>query len=335
MPETLFSFVLSLLIYIFLKFQENTRFLYLLPIPILIGLSGLSKPTGFLMLPLCLFFTFLIVRSKVNIKRALIYCGYLFLATLPFVAFFYVYGLYYDANIFWTITHTQSHRPTGFGSLAWFFITPAYDTVIFKDSWYVFCLLASAFFVFTTTLNIKEKKGFLFNKSIVVLAFVYWVMVVMITGGENDLLPWYRFAAFPFMAIMGAWGVQYLVKKADFFSSFFVFGMLIGNKMLLVNAFRPNIDPIHYRILFSSLMLPSVFNILFPKKLFTVITRSLMILAIIVGIYFNSKYIYNAFEITCEAKSCPMVPSTWLSTLYYPILWRAFELEDPYYPWEH
>lgn len=334
MTENLIAFILALLIYLYLKYEENLKTWLLVPVPILIGIAGLSKPTGYFLLPLCLFLTFLIVKTKKSIKKAFIYCGILILGTLPFIGLFYAYGLYYDPEIFWKITSNQSHRPTGFGSLAWFFITPAYDTAIFRDSWYVFCLLASAFFVFTKRSLLMGKK-FILGESVVVLAFAYWIMVVMITGGENDLLPWYRFAAFPFMAIMGAWGIKYLLNKADFFASFIVFGMLLGNKMILVNAFRPNIDPILYRFIFGGLMIPATFNILFSKKWLTKLTKFLIVVVVIVGIYFNTKYIYNAFEITCEAKTCPLLPTNALSTLHFPILWRLIELEDPYYPWEH
>ena len=37
--------------------------------------------------------------------------------------------------------------------------------------------------------------------------------------------------------------------------------------------------------------------------------------------------LYNAFELNCESQSCPIVPSTFLSTLHFPIIWRWLVLK--------
>ena len=153
----------------------------------------------------------------------------------------------------------------------------------------------------------------------------------MISGGEGDLLPWYRFPAFPMLAILGAWGIQYVVKNPNFFTTFLVAGMLLGNRLLLVNAFRPNIDPMSYRWLFTALMLPSVALSVFDNKKLKSICRLIIIAVITVGIYFNSIYIYNAFEIKCENLTCPFVPSSDLSTIHIPFFWRFFVLGEPTY----
>lgn len=335
MPENLIALFLVILIYLYLLYAQKLKPYLLLPIPFLIGFAGLSKPTGYFLLPIALFLTFLVISQTQNIKKALLSCIYITIAVIPFIAAFFAWGMFLDPEIFWGITGIQSHRPVGFGSLAWFFITPSFDTAIMRDSWYVFALLCSAYFVFQFSFKYQNYKEILFSKGIVIFAFVYWVMVVMISGGENDLLAWYRFPAIPFMAIMAAWGIQILVKKADFLAMFIAAGMLLGNKMLLVNPFRPNIQPMQYRLLFSGLMLPSVLAVVFKKDIFSTISRVLIILIIIVGVYLNTKFIYNAFEIICEAQTCPLVPSTWLSTLHYPLLWRLIELEPPYYPWEN
>jgi len=274
-----------------------------------VGIGGLSKPTGYFILPFALFLVVFKLYSKKSFKLMYIYLFYIILGTAPFIVAFFLYGLHYDPEIFWKITSIQSFRPAGFGSLAWFFITPAFDTVILRDSWYVFCLLSAAFFIF----NPKEDL-----KRLVSLSFVYWVAVVMISGGENDLLPWYRFPTFPSLAILGAWGLQYIAKKADFFSTFLAAGMLIGNRMLLVNAFNQNIQAPQYRLIFSSLMLPSVINEFLKNVNLERFCRALIIGILVIGIYINCSYIYHAFDLQCQAKICPIVPVTWLSTLRIP-----------------
>lgn len=320
MPENLIALLFSVMLYLLLKFQTNSKFLYILPIPVLVGIAGLSKPTGFFLLPLSIYLVFIALSKLKKWRIFLKYALYLVFASTPFVVAFFLYGLYYDAEIFRNITLIQSSRPSGFNSLAWFFISPAFDTSILRDSWYVFCLLSAAYFIFAPKDGIKK---------IISLSFVYWVIIVMISGGEGDLLPWYRFPAFPMLAILGAWGIEVLVKRADFFATFLASGLLLGNRSLLVNAFRPNILPINYRLVFSALVLPSLINTVVERKFLKRICQFVIAGIIIVGIYFNIKYIYNAFELICESKSCPIIPTTELSTLHLPIIWRFFVLEEP------
>lgn len=310
-PENLIACILMLVILLIIYFYETLKVRYILPIPILIGVAGLSKPTGFFLLPLVVFMVFA--------KKYYKLCVYLILATIPFILAFFVYGLYYDSEVFWRILNIQSYRPVGFSSLAYFFTSPAFDISILNDSWYVFCLLSAIFFIF------MPKNGL---EKFISLSFVYWIIIVMISGGEADLLPWYRYPVFPLLSIIGAWGLQYLIRRADFFSSFIIIGMLLGSRFLLVNAFRPNIQPLDYRLLFSSLMLPSVFHYIYPQKWLQKLNKLLLIIIIIVGLYFNSKYIYNRFDLVCENVDCPLGPTTNLSGIHFPIIWRFFVLGE-------
>lgn len=322
MPENLIALLFSIMIYLLLKFQKIAKFSYLLPIPVLIGLAGLSKPTGFFLLPFAILLVLQALYLSRDWKLIFKYISYLVIATLPFIAAFFLYGLHYDPEIFWKITLTQSSRPAGFGSLAWFFISPAFDTSIFKDSWYIFCLLSAGYFIFAPGAG---------SKKIISLSFVYWIIVVMISGGEGDLLPWYRFPAFPMLAILGAWGIVFLVQKGNFFTTFLSAGFLLGSRTLLVNAFRPNITPVNFRIIFSALMLPSLIDFVTGKVNFRKLCQIIIVGIIAVGMYFNVIYIYNTFELICESKSCPIIPTTKLSTIHFPIIWRFFVLGEPKY----
>lgn len=313
LPENLIALLFVILAFLLLKFYQKPNMIYLIPIPLLVGLAGLSKPTGFFLLFVAIYFIFKKLFDIEGIKSAGRKVGLLILSTIPFVALFIFYGIYYDAEIFWSITSIQSFRPVGFNSLGWFFISPAYQTAILKDSWYIFCLLSAAFFLFS------PKEGL---KRMISILFIFWVGVVMLTGGEGDLLPWYRFPIFPFLAILGAWGIQLLIQKANLFTSFLAVGLLLGARSLLVNAFRPNVTPLDYRIIFSTLMVPSILWSIFEKDWMQKLNRVVLILVIIVGIYFNTVYIYNEFDISCQNVDCPLVPTTWLSTLYFPIIWR-------------
>lgn len=306
-PENLIALVLIILVYLLIRFDKKPQFLYLLPMPLLIGVAGLSKPTGFLLLPFVLYFAY--------VKKSLKYFLYLSLVTLPFIILFFAYGIYYDAEIFWKIFNIQALRPVGFSSLGWFFVSPSYDiyTLQFVDGWYIFSLLCGFYYLLTK----GDRK-----KWIVSFAFAYWLVVVILTGGEGDLLPWYRFPMFPLLAILGAWGLKIVVDRANFFTTILAAGLLLGSRHLVVNAFRPNITPTNFRIIFSLLTIPSVFYSIYPKDWLRLICKIIVIGIIIAGTYLNSVYIYNQFEIVCEGAECPFGPPTKLSSIYFPFFWR-------------
>jgi hypothetical protein len=318
MPETLIAFLLTFMIYLLMLFWQKPNFWYIAPIPLIVGIAGLSKPTGYLLIILALYFTFEKLYKIDKTKTAIKYCLYLIIASIPFIVAFFIYGMHYDAEIFKIIYGVQSHRPTGFGSLAWYFITPGVDTVVLRDSWFVFCLISAVYFIFTAKDGIQR---------FVTIPFIFSVAVVMFTGGESDLLAWYRYPSYPFLAILGAWGIEYLVKKADFFTTFFAAGMLLGNRMLLVNAFRPRVETSTYRTVFSSLMLPSLADTILSKDWLKAISRLIIVVIVVTGMWFNIKYIYNAYELECQSKTCPMVPTTSLSRVYFPFFWHFLVLE--------
>lgn len=311
-PENIIALIYLVIIYLLIKYQIDQKFRFLVLIPILVGIAGLSKATGFFIIFLAIY----TVLIKHKFKSTL----YLFLATLPFVALFFAYGLHFDQEIFWRINAIQSLRPVGFGNLGWFFVSPSYDIVELVDGWFIFLLLSSAFFLFS------QKEGL---KRFISLSFVFWIAVVMVSGGETDLLPWYRYPSYPLLAIFGAWGLQILVRKADFFATFLITGLLLGNRMLLVNAFRPNITPFNFRLIFSLLLLPALLNSIFKKNYLGKLTRLVLVIIIAVGMYFNTIYIYNIFELKCESQSCPIGPSTKLSTIHFPFIWRWLILGEP------
>ena len=322
MPETLIAFLYCLMVYLLLGFQKSAKFLYIIPIPILAGLAGLAKPTGYFMLFLALYIvlTKLYKEKPVAWGKIFKYAIYIVLGVLPFLAFYIWYGNNFSPEIFKKIISIQGFRPVGFANLVWFFITPSFDTSIFRSSWYIFCLISAVFFIFRS-----EEKG----QKIISLSFVYWLVIVMLSSGETDLLAWYRFPAFPFMAISGAWGIRYIFKKADFMTSFLGVGLLLGSRSLLVNAFRPSVSSGVFRFVIPALLTPSLLDSVFNKKTFKLLSRAVIVGVVAVGMWWNVKHIYNAYELACESKTCPMVPSTVLSNLHYPVIWRLFVLGEP------
>ncbi len=312
-PENLIALGLLVIVYLIMKYETQPKRWLLLLVPVIAGLAGLAKPTGYFLLPLGLFYALKQKDYRLFVMMILV--------EIPFIAAFLWYGISYNADIFWEITRIQSLRPVGFSSLAWFFVSPAYDINYLIDSWYVFATLAAGYFIFKKDTKIYP----------VVFALVYWILIVMISGGEGDLLPWYRYPTFPLLAICAAFGVREVVLRADFFATFLAVGFFLGGRHLLVNAFRPNITPMGYRLTVSALMLPSVLQIIFEQysTKFLKLSRYLIVGMIVLGLYWNSLYIYNVFELNCESITCPFGPTTWLSTLHFPLLNRLFVLGEP------
>ncbi len=322
LPENLIALIFVLMAFLLLKFYQHPQFKYILPIPLLVGIAGLSKPTGFFLIFIAIYIIFKKMYEDKQFKKAIWKILYVILGTIPFIGIFISYGFYFDPEIFWRITSVQSFRPVGFKSLAWFFVSPSYGTHFVIDGWYIFCLLSAAYFIFA------PKEGL---KRLISLFFVFWIGVVIISGGEGDLLAWYRFPSFPFLAILGTWGLQLLIQKSNLFTSFLAVGFLLSSRSLLVNAFRPNIAPLNFRLFFSTLLLPSILESIFETPLLHKVTKAVMILVISVGIYLNVLYIYNEYEIVCQSVDCPLVPTTTLSTLHFPFFWRFFVLGESKY----
>lgn len=306
-PENLIALFFIIMVYLLLKFQKKPKFIYLAAIPLLAGLSGLAKPTGYFIAPLAMY----IAYSKKFYKSAVYILG----GTLIFVALYIAYGLYFDPEIFWNITLIQGSRPVGFSSLAWFFISPAVDWRMLIDSFYIFCTLSAAYFIFAP----KEKE-----KQFISFSFIFYVMVVMVSGGEGDLLGWYKYPTFPLLAILGTWGLQVLIKKANVFTTFLAAGMLIGNQHLLINAYHHTISPWAYRIIFSSLMLPSLINQIHESKSLTKLVRIIIVGIIAFGIYTNVNYILHEYEVNCQGATCLHGPRLFISSFQVPIIKNLF-----------
>lgn len=317
MPENIIAFLFSLTLLLLILFKKKNKGIYLWPVPILAGIAGLSKPTGFFILPIAIYFVFNKLYKDKKTSQAVKYIVYFVIAAIPFVAAYYWYGLHFDKEIFWLINAIQGSRPAGFSSLAFILTTPSIGTAIMRDGWLIFGLL------FAFSLFFKKMNE---NENFIAISFVYWLIIVMLSGGENDLLAWYRFPIYPLLAIIIAWGIKYLIENPNFFTTFITAGLLLGNRKLLVNAFRPNLPVTIYRTLFVGIMAIPVLQTVFRKDNLVKITRVIIVGIVIAGFILNIKYIYNAFTLECENITCPMVPTTPLSTLYFPVLWRLFSL---------
>lgn len=314
-PENLISLIYLILIYSVLKLREKSSLLLIISVPLLIGIGGLSKPTGFLIAPLFIYELFL--------KKYYKSIGYTIVIIAISICAFIGYGLYYDSAIFWNIVQIQSTRPTGFGTLGYTLMSPSYDIFLFYDSFYIFCIVAFIYYVFSSFNKKEEEKA---GENFLIFAGVYWLIIVAMSGGERDLLSWYRFGLFPLLPIFGVWLLKLSIKNFSFIKTFFLVSFFLGNRYLLINPFRSGISPTTFRIILSILILPSLAYEAFRKNYLKKIGQSIIVGTLIVGTYWNIVYIYNSQEIKCQSVDCPLGPSTFLSRLHYPFFWRFFIL---------
>jgi len=305
-PENLIAFFYILSILLVVYFLEKPRIWLFLPLLFLPGLAGLAKPTGFLIAP---FVSFLLLKKDFW-RHAIV----ILLALLPFIAIFLIYGFHFDAKLFGEVLRTQGTRPVGWSALTFILATPAFDIKWFFDGWYMFFLLAALFFLIQPA---QDK-----NIKLLAFACLYWILVVIFSGGEQDLLPWYRFPMFPFLAILGVLLIREFFQKPDFFRTSILVGFFFSARYYLSNPFRPNVTPNMFRFYFLLLVLPSLAYLVWKKKWLLWLMQAIIIFVLVAGTFLNSKLIYSYFPISCESLKCPIGVSTTLGRLYFPILWR-------------
>lgn len=296
-PENAIACLYLLCLYLYLIYIDRKKNLPYLLLLILPGVAGLMKPTGFFIAPLLTLFFF----QKKQFKKG----SLVLLATLPFVAAFLIYGLSYDPKSFLHILSIQGFRPSGWGGLGFLLSSPAFDIFPFYDSWYIFSLIAALFFILR-----QDKDNSL---TFICWALLYWILVVVFSGGEQDLLPWYRYPLFPILSIFTSLGIRYLISNPNFITATLVTGFFIGNRTYLVNAFHSGVKPTVFRTEFLLLVLPSVLYTIWQKEYLKKLTIILMISTIVLGIGMNISVVKNYYSLICEAKHCPIGPSTWLT----------------------
>ena len=311
-PEVPMGLFLVLMLLLFYMYEKKNKLLWILPLPIIAGIAGLMKFTGFFLLPLFVFF----LLRKQQWKRALLISAML----IPFVAGVFWWGAQYDLDLFIKLVQRQAFRPIGWTGLPFLFSSPGFDVFNYFDGWYVLSLISV---VFLYTVGKKEHQ-------LVLWGIFYWFAVVIFTGGQQDMLPWYRYPVYPLLSISLALFIRHLVSKPNFFSTIWVVGMLLSSRHYLANAFRSDILPLKFRIIFSSLLAPSLLMEIDKNRedLWRFVTRAVLIGAIIVGIFLNTKYIYGVFPIRCEHIDCTFGPETQISAWHFPFVWR-FLLPKP------
>lgn len=306
-PEVFFALFLVIMMICWLHYKDKYKWLWLVPIALIPPVAGLMKFTGYFLLPL---FVFFLLRER-KFKASIIVTLFL----IPSFYALFLFAKQYDLNLFWELVQRQSFRPVGWTGLPFIFSSPGYDIGTYFDGIYVLSLLSVVVLAFT-----KSKK----EDNYVLWPVFYWLSVLVVSGGQQDMLAWYRTAMYPFLAVSLVLLIKKILAKPDFFSSLLIVGMSLTSRHYLSNAFRPDVMPGVFRAEFFALLLPSLMIEIdkVRENLWNKIAKIILILIIILGLWLNIKYIYSVFPIRCESISCPIGPTTWVSELRYPILWR-------------
>ncbi len=307
-PENMIALGVMVALLLAKKYLEKPSLIFPIVSGLVAATLGLMKPTGFFLAPLAIF----VVLGKKRWRHAAVILA----ITLIGVGLFFAYGYYYNWDLFLRILSVQGRRFAGWTGLAHILNSPAYDIDQLYDGWYIFGMIAALFF------SLIEKKSQ--ELKLLLLFFFYWLMVALLSGTEQDLLPWYRYPLFPMIGVFGALGLKWIHKRADFFAMVLGIGLLMTSRYYLMNAFRPTTPTLVFRVLFFVALIPSLLEIAWKVPWAKRASRFILVCFIGLGLFFNAKYLYTIFETRCESISCPFGPSTALSETKLPFLWRLF-----------
>ncbi|HUV71494.1 MAG TPA: glycosyltransferase family 39 protein [Clostridia bacterium] len=254
---------------------------------LLAGITGLFKPTGFLLVPFLAFWLWKKKSWKEGILAGVI--G----AILFFVPYFW-YGFYFGKELFLRVLEYQSLRPAGWSSLTYFIANPGFSVEVFLDGFLVIGFFSLVYLIFK-----KRDEG----EELILFSFVFTILTVIISGGRHDQLTWYRYPVYPFMSIAIALLVKDLVFNPSFVKSAIFIPLFMANADLLENPFwRVNffINVKFYRLAFFVLLLPSILAILYKKKILVKFSRWAIIIAFAFGVFFNTWVIKGRFNLLCD-----------------------------------
>ena len=267
-------FLLSL--YLFSLFEKKISYAKVIILGILSGLAFWIKTPGVAIF-LSLFFLF--KNKNLKFKPFVVF---VFISILIMVSY-WLYGAYYDWDLFLKIWSFQSGREIGPQTLHMLLTNPIIVNKQYMDGWYFFGFLS----IFYSLIDFKK------NKLVVVPAVIY-LLVIISSITRHGEMGWYVIPLFPFMAIVSA---RILIESIEN-KSWYIFAFLLFVGMGQVKFLYEEIlglTPGQFRIilvlLFGPLFMASLFN---KEKLFRVLSNAWFYIFIIGNIILTYNYIHPA-----------------------------------------
>lgn len=213
---------------------------------LLSALAFLTKLPGIFLVS---FVLYRLLLQRVSLREIVVYLS---VASTGIIAFI-VYGVYFDADLFWMIVADQGNRPVG-PMAVWNLLTnPMIVNKPFVDGWYVFGLL-SLFFLFS-----EWKK----HTNILVAAISY-LFILLLSITQDDVHGWYLLPLFPLLALSASIVFQKFKETATMASLIFTMG--VGLPMIkYAYESQFGLTPFVFRLLVLLLVVPLIAAIFMRK----------------------------------------------------------------------
>lgn len=276
LSENLLTPILLLSIYLFSFFEKKISYMKAIVFGILSGLAFWTKELGIVVF-LSLFYLFKNKNLKLKPFSIFVCASFLIIGS------YFLYGAYYDWNLFLEIWSFQGGREIGPQTLHMLFTNPILVNKQYLDGWYFFGFLS----IFYGLINFKKNK-------LIVIPVLFYLFLLIFSLTRHGEMGWYAIPLFPFMAMLSARALIENIEKKNWY--IFVFLLFVGLsevKFLYEDIF--GLTPGQFRIililLFGPLLIASLFN---KEKLFKVLSNAWFYIFIIGNIILTYNYIHPA-----------------------------------------
>ncbi|MFH2062157.1 MAG: glycosyltransferase family 39 protein [Candidatus Beckwithbacteria bacterium] len=251
-------------------------------------LSGLSKITGLLVIPLITYYLLL----KKEYKKAIVY----FILSLGLFALIYsIYGYLLSWPQFIKMLDVQSYRPIGWLNPAFIFSNPGFHNKVILDAGYYLILFLGLTALFIPSSN---KTHHSFVRFLIFAPF----LLIWASSPETANLGWYKI---PFFTLLTISAGKIIKKNINYPLLILVAMTVLNNCGLVRDALHPYVKPIYVR-----LVLLFVFGFLFIFTLFPkpkINLKKTILTILLVGYILSSFYaIDHYYETICQHKICPL-----------------------------
>lgn len=276
LSENLLTPLFLLSLYLFSLFEKKISYTKAIIFGILSGLAFWTKELGIVVF-LSLFYLFKKKNLKLNLL--VLFVG----VSLLIIGSYFLYGAYYDWELFLKIWSMQSDREIGPQTLHMLLTNPIIVNKQYMDGWYFFGFLS----IFYSLIDFKK------NKLVIIPALLYFLLLLFSLTRHGEM-GWYVIPLFPFMAVASAWMlVESIENKNWYIFTFLLFVGMTQVKFLYEDIF--GLTPGQFRIilvlLFGPLLMASLFN---KEKLFRVLSNAWFYIFIIGNIILTYNYIHPA-----------------------------------------
>lgn len=241
-------------------------------------ICGLSFLTQLISTALFVALLFTLLLKKEKVRTVLLF-------VVPFavcVILYFLYGAYFDWNVFLTVNSEQALRVAGPLTFWQFFSNPVIINKAYFDGWYLFSFLCLMLFMF-------DPKDLIVK--LIPLSYILFLVLTLTEQGQSG---WYVIPLFPFMALAASKSLSEGVKDKNLFMAVFVlFTGLFEIHAIYREKF--GLNNTSFRVLVLLLLAPLFLSFLPKNKIFYRFVSITIILVLLLGNAFITwKYVHPA-----------------------------------------